>query len=227
MSNLIDADAGTERFGGYEAELKLVQADLSQQIEQIKETTGEPRKAAISRAERALEEADELIGQMRLEKSNIPANLKSKYNAKFRNFESDLDAAKRKLQTYTNDKAKLFGSRYTDDPEHGGDAQLEQRQQLLSGTDRLNRSSNRLRESQRIALETEQIGAGTLSDLHRQRETIEHTRSTLLESESYTDRSIKTLRGMARRMATNRIITIAIITVLVLLIIAVIWSKFR
>jgi vesicle transport through interaction with t-SNAREs protein 1 len=29
------------------------------------------------------------------------------------------------------------------------------------------------------------------------------------------------------RMATNRIITIAIITVLVLLIIAVIWSKFR
>ncbi|KAJ4340673.1 t-SNARE VTI1 [Didymella glomerata] len=226
MSNLIDAEAGTERFGGYEAELKLVQADLSQQIEQIKETTGEPRKAAISRAERALEEADELIGQMRLEKSNIPVNLKSKYNAKFRNFESDLDATKRKLQQYTNDKAKLFGNRYTDDPEQG-DAQLEQRQQLLSGTDRLNRSSGRLRESQRIALETEQIGAGTLSDLHRQRETIEHTRERLLESESYTDRSIKTLRGMARRMATNRIITISIITVLVLLIIAVIWSKFR
>ena len=61
MSNLIDADAGTERFGGYEAELKLVQADLSQQIEQIKESTGEPRKAAISRAERALEEAEELV----------------------------------------------------------------------------------------------------------------------------------------------------------------------
>jgi vesicle transport through interaction with t-SNAREs protein 1 len=63
MSNLIDADAGTERFGGYEAELKLVQADLSQQIEQIKETTGEPRKAAISRAERALEEAEELVSR--------------------------------------------------------------------------------------------------------------------------------------------------------------------
>ncbi|OWY44736.1 hypothetical protein CUC08_Gglean005574 [Alternaria sp. MG1] len=226
MSDLIDADAGTERFSGYEAELKLVQADLSQQIEQIKETSGEPRKAAISRAERALEEAEELIGQMRLEKSNIPANLKSKYNARFRNFEHDLDSHKRKLETYTSDKSKLFGNRYTDDPE-SGDAQLEQRQQLLSGTDRLNRSSGRLRESQRIALETEQIGAGTLSDLHRQREQITNTRERLLESESYTDRSIKTLRGMARRMATNRIITIAIITVLVLLIIAVIYSKFR
>ena len=97
MSNLIDVEAGTERFSGYEAELKLVQADLNQQLEQIKDTTGEPRKAAISRAERALEEAEELIGQMRLEKSNIPANLKSKINARFRNFEHDLDATKRKL----------------------------------------------------------------------------------------------------------------------------------
>lgn len=61
MSNLIDADAGTERFSGYEAELKLVQADLNQQLEEIKESTGEPRKAAISKAERALEEAEELV----------------------------------------------------------------------------------------------------------------------------------------------------------------------
>ena len=30
---------------------------------------------------------------MRLEKSNIPANLKGKYNARFRNFEHDLDIA--------------------------------------------------------------------------------------------------------------------------------------
>jgi len=136
---------------------------------------------------------------MRLEKSNIPANLKSKFNARFRNFETDLDTTKRKLEGYTNDRSKLFGARYTDNPD--SDAQLEQRQQLLSGTDRLNRSSNRIRESQRIALETEQIGASTLGDLHQQREQITNTRTRLLESESYTDRSIKTLRGMARRYA--------------------------
>ena len=59
--SLVDADAGTERFSGYEADLKLVQADLNQQIEVIKESTGEPRKAAISKAERALEEAKELV----------------------------------------------------------------------------------------------------------------------------------------------------------------------
>ncbi|KAF2865329.1 hypothetical protein BDV95DRAFT_612720 [Massariosphaeria phaeospora] len=199
MANLIDAEAGTERFSGYEAELKLVQADLNQQLDEAKEKTGEPRKAALNKADRAIEEANELIGQLRLEKANIPANLKSNINTRFRNLEHDIDAASRKLTTMKGDgdRRDLFGSRYTDNPTT--DDQLEQRQQLLSGTDRLGRSSQRLRESQRIALETEQIGTGVLSDLNGQRAQIEHTRGRLLDSETYTDRSIKTLRGMARR----------------------------
>jgi len=196
---MADTDAGSELFSNYEAELKLIQADISQKLDQIPDLQGEPRKAAISQAERALEEAKELLDSMRLEKQNIPQASKVKVNQRFRNYESDVDAAKRKLNGLRDDKQALFGRRYRDNPSGGGDEQLEQRQQLLSGTERLDRSSGRLRESQRIALETEDIGRNTLADLGRQRETIEHTRSTLLESEGYTDRSNKTLKTMARR----------------------------
>jgi vesicle transport through interaction with t-SNAREs 1 len=63
MSNLMDTEAGTERFTSYEAELKLVQADLNQQLDEIPELTGEPRKASIAKAERALEEANELVSR--------------------------------------------------------------------------------------------------------------------------------------------------------------------
>lgn len=134
---------------------------------------------------------------MRLEKQNIPSSARSKINQRFRNFESDVDACKRKLKAFSDDRKALFGARYTDNP--SSDAQLEQRQQLLSGTDRLARSSDRLRESQRVANETEQIGASTLADLHSQRAVIQHTRETLLESEGFVDRSVKTLKGMSRR----------------------------
>ena len=134
---------------------------------------------------------------MRIEKQNIPAATKSKINQRFRNFESDIDGSKRKLKDLSSDRKALFGSRYTDDPTT--DDQLEQRQQLLSGTERLDRSSQRLRDSQRIANETEDIGRGTLADLQLQREQISHTRMTILESEGYVDKSVKTLRGMARR----------------------------
>ncbi|KAM0806235.1 t-SNARE [Usnea florida] len=225
MANPLDTDAGSELFSNYEAELKLVQADLSQKLDQITELSGEPRKSAVRLAEHSLEEANELLDMMRIEKQNIPSATRSRLNPRFRNFETDIDAAKRRLKTLSSDRSALLGSRYSDNPSQ--DDQLEQRQQLLSGTERLDRSSQRLRDSQRIANETEDIGRGTLADLQIQRETIQHTRATMLESEGYVDRSVKTLRGMARRMATNRIITIAIITVLVLLIILVIYSKFK
>ena len=134
---------------------------------------------------------------MRIEKQNIPSSARSKINQRFRNFESDLDAAKRKLKDLSSDKKALFGNRYTDEPV--GDEQLEQRQQLLSGTDRLERSSQRLRDSQRVANETEEVGRNTLADLNMQRETIMNTRGRILESEGYVDRSVKTLRTMSRR----------------------------
>lgn len=61
MTDILDSEAGSERFASYEAELKLVQADLQQKLDQIPELSGEPRKAAIRQAERALEEAKELV----------------------------------------------------------------------------------------------------------------------------------------------------------------------
>ncbi|EHA48226.1 vesicle transport V-SNARE protein vti1 [Pyricularia oryzae 70-15] len=233
MSNPLDAEPGTELFASYEAELKLVQADLSQKLDSIPDLTGEPRKAALSQASRALEEADELLGQMRLEKQkNIPSSSRARVNQRFRNYETDVDAVRRRLDALASDRSALFGGRYQDNPSGSGgasasDVQLEQREQLLRGTDRLDRSSRRLKDSHALALETEAIGASTLRDLAHQRSQIQHTTEVLVQSEGYVDRSVKTLRGMARRMATNRIITIAIITVLVMLILAVIVSKFR
>jgi vesicle transport through interaction with t-SNAREs protein 1 len=71
MANPLDTDAGSELFSSYEAELKLVQADLNQKLDQIPELAGEARKAAVGHAGRALEEANELVSPYR-DPSYIP-----------------------------------------------------------------------------------------------------------------------------------------------------------
>lgn len=141
---------------------------------------------------------------MRLEKSNIPSSARTKINQRFRNFETSVDQYKRKLRVLADDRAALFGGRYTDNPSgnSAADVQLEQRQQLLSGTDRLDRSTQRLRNSQALAYETEAVGSSTLAELHQQRDRISNTQTMLEQSEGYVDRSVKTLRGMARRYCT-------------------------
>ena len=131
-----------------------------------------------------------------MEKQNIPSATRSKVNMRFRNYATDIDEVKRKLKSLSDDRKALFGDRYTDEPQ---DELMEQRQQLLSGTERLERSSARLTESQRIALETEDIGRNTLADLGQQGEIIMRARAGLQQGEGYVDSSIKTLRGMARR----------------------------
>jgi vesicle transport through interaction with t-SNAREs protein 1 len=191
-------DTTTELFASYEADFKLVFADINQKLSELAELTGESRKAAIRAAERSVDEADEIIAQMQLEINNIPSNAKTKPRQRLRNYTTDLDGARSQLVkgSQSADRDALFGGRRGGGE---GDAVQGQRQQLLKGTQSLERSSQRLRDSERIALETENIGAGILGDLAGQRETILRTHDTLNEGERYLDRSVKTLRGMARR----------------------------
>jgi vesicle transport through interaction with t-SNAREs protein 1 len=56
---------------------------------------------------------------------------------------------------------------------------MDQRQRLLSGTERLGQSSRRLEDSHRLALETEGIGINILSTLKGQRETLIRARDTV------------------------------------------------
>ena len=65
------------------------------------------------------------------------------------------------------------------DLESGATDSAAQRQRLLQGTARLEDGSRRLEESNRIALETEDLGADILRDLRGQREQIENARDTV------------------------------------------------
>ena len=81
MSNPLDTDAGSELFSSYEAELKLVQADLSQKLDQISEQSGEARKAAVRQAEQSLEEANELVSTPSLSYCNQLTRCLARSNA--------------------------------------------------------------------------------------------------------------------------------------------------
>ncbi|KAK9366069.1 vesicle transport v-SNARE protein N-terminus-domain-containing protein [Lipomyces kononenkoae] len=230
MSQPLDAEPGSELFASYEADFRLAYAEITQKIDQVPELAAEPRKASIRAAERAIDEADEIIGQMAIELQNISSGSRAKLNTRLRGYRADLDKVKRELKKASEqaDRTELFGARAA---QSGGavstdDISQDQRQQLLSGTDRLESSSQRLRDSQRLANETEAIGAGILTDLRGQREQIVNSRNVLMEADTYVDKSMRTLRGMARRMVTNRLITIGIVVLLIIIIAAILLGRF-
>lgn len=96
---------------------------------------------------------------------------KNQYTMSLRQHKSALKKAKQDATMGgASERDQLLGATYVDLP-IGDD-----RSRLLSGTQKLEDASRRLEDAHRMALETEQIGVGTLEDLHRQREQIERTR---------------------------------------------------
>lgn len=212
-------------FAAYELDFELAITEAKTKLSQLANADATARKTLLKGIELACDEADEVLDQMGIEIQNLPTLQRLSYNTKLRQYRKDVEDTKLKLdhEVSTQDRHDLFGSRYRDLED---DATDDQRRQLLQNNLSLERLSQRLQDSQRIALETERIGLGILNDLTYQRDQISGARNTLSQAELYVDRLVSTLKSMGRRLVANKFISYAIIAVLILLIFLVLASKF-
>lgn len=215
----------SQLFPTYESDFKLAIQEAQAKFALATLGDENSRRSALQAIEHATDEALEILDQMSLEVQNMPANQKSTFNTRIREYKAEVEQNKSRLHQLLDeeDRGALFGARYTD---ADGDVHNLQRKQLLSNNASLDRTLDRLRESQRIALETENIGGNILNDLRAQREQITNSRNTLASADTYVDKSIQTLKSMTRRLTANKFISYAIIAVLILLIFLVLASKF-
>lgn len=215
----------SQLFAVYEADFQLALQEAKSGIAAASSAPASLRQSALQAIEHSTDEALEILEQMNIEVQSLPSNQRSSYNAKLRQYRSEVDASKKELGALLDeeDRSQLFGQRYTDEDNGGHDSQ---RKQLLSNDAALERTSQRLRDSQAVALETENIGGNILNDLRAQREQIVNSRNTLLTADTYVDKSVQTLKSMSRRITANKFISYAIIAVLILLIFLVLASKF-
>ncbi|KAJ0837341.1 hypothetical protein HanRHA438_Chr16g0777141 [Helianthus annuus] len=56
---------------------------------------------------------------------------------------------------------------------------VDQRGRLMMSTERLNKSSDRVRDNRRTMLETEELGVSLLQDLHQQQQSLLHAHGTI------------------------------------------------
>ncbi|BGP01407.1 t-SNARE VTI1 [Rhodotorula toruloides] len=226
-------------FTEYETDLTTVLQGVADKLggEAVK-LRGEERRALLRRVERELEEADEIVEQMEIEMQTADAMDKQEMQNKLRAHKASLGRHKADLKTLLSsaDRDDLLGGSAgradhvaiemdsrSESPSLG-QAQA-QRARLMSATDKLAEGQRRLEDSQRIAVETEDVGAGILRDLRTQRDTLEHSRDTLYEADGSIDRASNTLRKMIRTAYQQKAISYAIIGLLVLLILYVLASK--
>ncbi|QPG76941.1 hypothetical protein FOA43_004335 [Brettanomyces nanus] len=212
----------SDLFDSYESDFKLAYSDAQQKENQIYGLTDQDQRVELMRdVEKSLDDCYELIESMSLEVQQLSTHERAPFNAKIRTYKQDTDRLNSTLKSLMDDedKRQLFG-----DSAEGEN--YSQRQTLLNTNESIDRSTKQLNDATRTAVETETVGSSIMDTLRSQRDQITNARDTLGEADNYVDRSLRTLKTMTRRLATNKIITYGIIAVLILLILLVLYSKF-
>ncbi|CAA3001571.1 vesicle transport v-SNARE 13 [Olea europaea subsp. europaea] len=152
---------------------------------------------------------------MDLEARGLQPNVKAVLLAKLREYKSDLNNLKSEMKRISS--ASLNQAARDELLEAGmGDTltvSANQRDRLLVSTERVNKSSDRIQESRKVMLETEDLGIALLQDLHQQRQSLSHANNTLHGVDDNVSRSKRIITSMSRRMNRNKWI-IAIIVIL-------------
>ena len=181
---------------------------------------------AASRARHAksieadIAECEALVRRMDLEARSLsdPA-VKTPMLNKLRDYKSELAKLKRDARDELLSGAERGGA------DGGSSALLGTRGQAMDTTERLARTGERIKESRRSLLETEDLGVSILQDLQGQRETIERSREALHGADDTIGRSRKILSSMGRRATANKVAFYGVSAVLTLAIFIIIIHK--
>ncbi|KHN26270.1 vesicle transport v-SNARE 13-like isoform X1 [Glycine soja] len=217
----------SEVFEGYERQYCEQSANLSRQCTAASALDGEQKKQKLSDIKAGLDDADTLIQKMDLEARSLQPSVKAALLAKLREYKTDLSNLKSEVKRVTSASVNLTAR---DDLLESGRADTlaasnDQKGRLLMSTERLNQSSDRIKESRKTMLETEDLGEFILRDLHQQRESLLHAHKTIHGVDDNISKSKKILSAMSRRMSRNKWIVSSLMTALVLAILIILYFK--
>ena len=125
------------------------------------------------------------------------------------------------------DRGELFGPRGGASPQIALTRSGDQRSRLTSASERLEASSDRVKESRRVARETEMVGVDIMMDLRQQRETLLHARDGVSEVDSNLSESRKIARAMSRRIAQNKCFMYGSLAVMIIITITLVFLRLQ
>ncbi|KAM3330733.1 hypothetical protein ACQJBY_027085 [Aegilops geniculata] len=218
----------TDVFQGYERQYCEISASLSRKCTAAASQEGEKLKQKASEIKSGIDGAEALIRKMDLEARNLQPSMRAGQLAKLREYKSDLNNLKGALKRITagngqqGAREELLESGMADTLVVSAD----QRSRLLRTTERQNQTTDRIRDSHRTMLETEELGVSIMHDLHQQRQSLLRANDTLHDVDDNIGKSRKIMGAMVRRMDRNKWIIGLLIALLVLAILVVLYFKF-
>jgi len=187
-------------FASYESELVEIKKTLKGYVQSIPSAKGDERLQQIDAANEALEQAQDLLDKMSYDDSM--EDKVEGYKREIASIESMIKKSIAKAQANIEREELLGDVRMNDLDLTSQDHQ----QRYADSTARLDSQSAIIQDSQRMTEDTIAITTEALVELDRQRGVIERSHERLGGINSSLDRAGKIMKGIWRRMVTNKLI---------------------
>jgi len=211
----------------------------------------EKYKNVVGQVNKSLEDAEELFEQMELEiRELVDQAERTKHTTQLQSFKVEWTRLKKEFEFAKNRRNRksaksnisqngsksearvrselLYSSGHEDDVIFsGGSNGTNAKQRLLDNTETLERSGRKLEQGESMLAETEQVGAGVLSDLAFQREVLTRSRNRLRDTDQDLGTSSRILTGMIVRIQQSKIVLAVIGVVIVSVIILCVYLSFE
>nr|XP_012636581.1 vesicle transport through interaction with t-SNAREs homolog 1B [Microcebus murinus] len=170
------------------------------------------------------------LAEMEEELRYAPLSFRNPMMSKLRNYRKDLAKLHREVRSTPltatpGGRGDMKYGTYAVENEHMNRLQ-SQRALLLQGTESLNRATQSIERSHRIATETDQIGSEIIEELGEQRDQLERTKSRLVNTSENLSKSRKILRSMSRKVTTNKLLLSIIILLELAILGGLVYYKF-
>jgi len=214
-------------FDNYEEDFLESKKNIEARISTIPSLDGGKRDSEIQQAESDIQEMEQIVKSMNLSARNVVSN--QGRLSKIREYEGEIGKIKTSLRKATmqlratSDRDNLFAGGLRNEHMVGS---MDQRERLLSATEKLDRSNVELRQAMATAEETVSIGIEVMQNLENQRGVMYQIKDKLGSVNDNLSRAKRIMSTMARRVVTNKLIMAIIILVLVLAICLIIYIKF-
>lgn len=222
--------ASSEHFEKLHEIFRGLHEDLRGVPERLLGMTGtEEKKKLVKDFDEKQQEANETLAEMEEELRYAPLSFRNPMMSKLRTYRKDLAKLHREVRstplTAPGGRGDMKYGSYTVENEHMSRLQ-SQRALLLQGTDSLNRATQSIERSHRIATETDQIGSEIIEELGEQREQLERTKNRLVNTTENLSKSRKILRAVSRKVTTNKLLLSIVILLEIAILGGLVYYKF-
>eukprot|EP00049_Salpingoeca_infusionum_P001247 m.46657 g.46657 ORF g.46657 m.46657 type:complete len:220 (+) comp10933_c0_seq2:222-881(+) len=209
-------------FASLEKELAELMVDINKASNALPDLIGGEKDDMLRVGQEAVDEALGVVEQLELAVSDLPSSGRAAAKRNVAAHKASVDEARRKLNKAA---VALPSSQAARDSLFARDGSSEDsRATLLTNTQRLDRTSTRLEDAHRVALQTTEVADDIMDNLHSQRETIVRAHGRVRNIDGNVGTSNRLLSGMLTRARRNKLVALLIIVITLALIAGIIYA---